>query len=175
LEEARRFLDRRFWPVFIHAVFSGLGLLLVLLAARYRAWFAFLARRPAFGVYLLIAAGALLGGVDKARLFLYALPVAVCLAVSALSALGDEPVPRRRYALWVALFLCAHFYIGNCLTPLGTFEQYIAKLVPEHARLLRAGDPTPFLIRDGIAGAVLYVLAMLLPFPARRADMCRAS
>jgi hypothetical protein len=168
LTEAMRFADPAFWPVFLHAIFSGLGLLPVILLADYRPWLKFLRERPALIVYLFVAAGALLVGVDKSRLFTYALPVVVVLGLVNLQ--HFLAVPTRRAVGWVALVLVGHWYIGNGLSPIGSFAEYIVKLVPEHAVDLGAGDHLPFLIRNCVLGGILLVLALGVRFGVRSVE-----
>ena len=55
LQEAIRFFQPSFWPIFLHAAFSGLGLLPLLLLVQYRPWVRFLRQRP--GVHRFFAAG----------------------------------------------------------------------------------------------------------------------
>jgi hypothetical protein len=181
LGEAKRFLRPVFWSIFIQAIFSGLGLLPVLLLVQYRPTLEFLRQRPAFIVYLLLAAAALLGGCDKSRLFNYSLPVVVVLALETVRSLRAA----NQAVVWVACFLCAHWYLGNYLTPLGAFSDYRAKLVPEHANWRGDGSRMPFLIRDCIVGLILFagtIQVMIgewcfrpsIGFTRRRAGLCAA-
>ncbi len=117
LQETWRSLHPPFWPVFAHAMFSGLGVLPVLLLARCRPWLALLRRRPALVVYLVIAVACLFGGIDKSRLFLYALPVLTCLSLASMASLEEDL--GSRFPVWAMLFLSCHWYLGNYLTPLG--------------------------------------------------------
>ena len=167
VSEAKRFLDPAFWPVFLHAAFSGLGLLPVLLVSRYRPWLAFLRQRPAFLVYLFIAGAALLGGIDKSRLFTYALPGVLFLSMENIHSL---PAFRSRRALpWLAVLLAGQWFIGNCLTPIGTFGEYLAKLVPEHSLGLGGTNHLPYLYRDVLIAAVLFGCTLQLVFADRAA------
>jgi hypothetical protein len=62
------------WPALVAAAFSGLGILpLVLLHAPGDSW-RILRAHPHWLLWLVLALGLLLGGSDKSRLFLYALP-----------------------------------------------------------------------------------------------------
>jgi hypothetical protein len=160
LQEAWRSLHPPFWPVFVHAMFSGLGVLPVLLLARCRPGLALLRRRPAFVVYLAIAGTCLFGGIDKSRLFLYALPVLTCLSLASVASLEEDL--DSWFPVWAMLFLCSHWYLGNYLTPLGTFSDYLAKLVPEHAAEMGAQSPLPYLLRDCLVAGVLFVGTILL-------------
>ena len=153
--EVRRAAHPAFWPVLIHALFSGLGLIPVLLLLRVRSWVGVLRRRPAFIVYLAVAVACLFGGVDKSRLFLYALPVVVLLALECLESLRVDL--GRWFPYWAVLFGAAHAYLGNYLTPMGTFGEYVARLLPEHAASGQISHVT-FLLRDlFIAGVVLAI------------------
>lgn len=158
--EVGGFFRPSFWPIFLHAVFSGLGLLPVILLVQYRPSLQFLRQRPAFIVYLLVSASALFGGVDKARLFNYLLPAVVLLSLATIRSF--KPPSTARVIAWTLLFVCGHWYLGNYLSPMGTFSEYLAKLVPEHAWWLGGVHHEPFLIRDCIFGVVMFVVTVQL-------------
>ena len=118
------------------------------------------AKGRAFIVFLLLAVFALLGGADKSRLFVYLLPLVVLLSVVTISSI--KPASRYRFLLWAVVFLCGHWYIGNYLTPIGTFNHYLAKLVPEYAAELGHVRHEPFLIRDCLLGILMLPVTVCL-------------
>jgi hypothetical protein len=125
--------DPQFWPRFAVAVFSGLGLLPLLLAWRWRAVGHCLRENPHWTLLIACGALALFGGVDKARLFLPITPVVVVLAVAvwepALRA-GVSPLPALA---WVALTLLLNAYLGHHFEPMGPRGAALARLAPIHA------------------------------------------
>jgi hypothetical protein len=131
------------WPMLLQAALSGLGLLPALLIASPRRWAPFLREHREWYVYGAIAVVLLAGGLDKARLFLYLLPLAVILALSSISAF-ERGLPPRVFWLWAAPLLVVHFYLGGYLSPIGNVATYLAKFVPEHA----ANTFMPYLIRN---------------------------
>jgi len=139
--------DPQFWPRLLVAVFSGLGLLPLLLAWRARALGHLLRERPAFGLYLVCGVLLLFGGVDKARLLLPLTP-----AVAALATLVWQPVLSERgwpVLGWVTLTLVLHAYLGHLFEPMGPPGGALARLAPVHA-----ADPiAPSLARIGVVAA----------------------
>jgi len=131
LREGWRLLHPRFWPVFVQTGFSGLGLIPLVLIIRSRPWKDLLRRRPSLIVFLVIAAACLLGGVDKGRLFQYSLPVLTLMAAVGADALAAE-FGLAWFGTWALVFLAAHWYLGNYLSPIGPRPEFLAKLVPEH-------------------------------------------
>jgi hypothetical protein len=165
LVEMPRGADAAFWPMLAQSVFSGLGLLPIVIALEPRPALRLLRQEYEWIVYAGISLALLFGGVDKARLFLYALPLAVAMAMRSVEGIEarlggsrtPRPVDRRRFAAWVLALLTLHLFIGNYLTPIGTFAQYLARLVPEHSN----GAYLPYLARN--AGLALsFVLATLV-------------
>lgn len=73
--------DWAFYPRFMLAIFSGLGIFPLLLLLRRKAVTQFLYDNPHWALYLFLAAVQLFGGMDKARLFLPMLPVLVVVTV----------------------------------------------------------------------------------------------
>ncbi|HMI91252.1 MAG TPA: hypothetical protein VK509_07805, partial [Polyangiales bacterium] len=131
------------WPMLLQAAFSGLGLLPALLIASARGWTPFLRAHREWCVYGAIAVILLAGGLDKARLFLYLLPLAVILTLTSISALERGLTPPA-FWLWAAPVLVVHFYLGGYLGPVGNVASYLAKFVPEHA----SNTFVPYLIRN---------------------------
>jgi hypothetical protein len=153
------------WPRLLLAVFSGLGILPLLVAMRGRETATFLGANPLWLSLLVLGAFFLVAGEDKARLFLYALPAVVVLAVHAVrdvQSLGDS----LRVRLWIGLAVALHLYLGHHFTPMGSFEAYMDRMVPMYA-----SDDAVWigLLRVG-AVALLFVgsTAWLVPGALRR-------
>ena len=139
------------WPMLAQAAFSGLGLLPALLLVQWGPWLAFLRRRAEWVVYLAISLAMLFGGLDKARLFLYCLPLVVLLSLQVVDSLRALAEPRR-FAAWVVAAVAAHLYMGGWLAPMGTFSDYIVRMVPESSN----GLYVPFLLGNAlIAGCFI--------------------
>jgi hypothetical protein len=133
LDHIKRTRELGYWLILCQALFSGLGVIPLLLVINYEAWPGFLRDRWEWLVYGCISLFLLFGGVDKARLFLYFLPLGVILVACNLDVLRRQTAPVR-FAVWMAIVLVAHLWMGHYLTPMGTFEQYLARMVPEHAK-----------------------------------------
>jgi hypothetical protein len=156
IEQLLQLIRPGFWPVFVQSLFSGMGLLIVVLSMRPRSWMSFLREHYEWIVYAVVAIALLFGGRDKGRLFLYLLPAAIVCALSVIDSLRVT-AGARHGLVWIAVLLVLHAYLGNYLTPMGTFEEYLARLVPEHSD----GRYLPYLARDlAVAGAfVMFTLA----------------
>jgi hypothetical protein len=156
LEQLRQLITPGFWPIFIQSLFSGMGLLVVVLSIGPASWMSFLRERYEWIVYSTVALALLFGGRDKGRLFLYLLPAVIVCALVVIDNLRVTSGARRGL-VWIAVLLALHAYLGNYLTPMGTFEEYLARLVPEHSE----GRYLPYLARDlAVAGAfVMFTLA----------------
>jgi hypothetical protein len=167
MREISRLADPPSWPVLLQATFSGLGLIPPILIVRYRDCLAFLRTHVEWVVYLTISVFFLFGGEDKARLFLYGLPLLVLLSLQAAQALKASGGSRRFY-IWALVAVFLHLLIGSYLTPMGSFDDYLGRMVPEHS----AGRYRPFLIRNcAIAVAFLSLTVWLMRgAPGRRAN-----
>jgi hypothetical protein len=119
------------WPRLLLAVFSGLGLLPLLAAIRPRAAAARL-HEPLWFALLVLSGLLLVGGEDKARLFLYALPAVVVFAVAAIDDVLRRVAPGR-FAPWLAIALGLHLYLGHHLSRMGRFREYMDRMVPTYA------------------------------------------
>lgn len=160
--DLRPLVDAGFWPRFLLAVFSGLGMLPVVVAARGRRALALLRRNPLWLTLAVVSTAMLFGGMDKSRLFLYLAPVMIWLV----SHLTREEVdhPDWRSAAWLGSALVLHFYLGNHLTPMGTFEEYLVRLVPIHA----PGPLLPTVLRTAGVVAAWSAIALLTGFEQSR-------
>jgi len=160
-----------FWPRFVQEIFSGLGLLPLILIYGHRQVRSYLRGNPHW--LLLIGIGVLLlfGGVDKGRLFLYMLPgVVVCATLvirDATRACGSV----WRGGAWVALTLLLHFYLGNYLSPMGNYPQYLARLVPMSAPGITYLDG---LGRSVIVAAIWCGATLLICDPSQRRQIAKS-
>lgn len=127
----RQIADPEFWPRFTRALSSGLGLLPAMLLLRPRSVARFLRANPQWWVLLVVGSLLLFGGIDKARLFLFMLPAVLVSALRA-SDVGDR-VPASWLRAWMGLTLTLQLYLGHLLTPMGTFAEYISRMVPIQA------------------------------------------
>jgi len=146
----------RFWPVFVQSMFSGAGLLPVVVITRPGPWLKFLRERYEWIVYLAISIALLFAGRDKSRLFLYLLPILiVCTVLAAKELKIRSGMPRA--LVWMTVLLVLHVYIGGYLTPMGSFADYLARMVPEHSD----GSYLPYLARNLVlaAGFLIFTLA----------------
>ncbi len=142
-----------FWPRMFLATFSGLGILPLILALGPGPAKQALVRRPLWWALASIALAFLVFGEDKARLFLYGLPVWVVLALHVLRKrlAGFEPV---RAGGWIAAVLVLHLYLGHHFTGLGSFGDYMDRMVPMYAS------------DDAITGGLVRVSLVALLFAA---------
>jgi hypothetical protein len=159
MSHLRQALDPLFWPILLQAVFSGLGIIPIVLLVNYESWVRFLRCHCEWLIYAIISFAFLIGGVDKARLFLYILPLAVILAVCNVEAFKRYASPVR-LVLWGCAFLVVHWYIGGYLSSMGRFSEYIARMVPEHSD----GRYVPYLIRNLCAGLAIFIFTILFVF-----------
>lgn len=138
----------KFWPNFVLEIFSGLGLLPVILSYRLSDTIAFLRKNPHWVLYIFLGIVLLFGGKDKARNFLYLLPVVIVITSWLL-----EPLfyyPNIRAVTWLTLSLTLHYYLGYHFTPMDSPLEFYYRMIPVHA----SGPLLPNFIR---AGAVLLI------------------
>ncbi|RME02176.1 MAG: hypothetical protein D6812_06695, partial [Deltaproteobacteria bacterium] len=135
-------LSPRFWPILLQALFSGLGILPVLLLCG-GAWCRFLRRRWAWGVYGVIGIACLFGGGDKARLFLYLLPLVVVLVLENIADF-ERRLPPSRFLPWLLFVLGIHAYMGGAFSAIPSLETFLARWVPRHAK----GSELPYLFQN---------------------------
>jgi hypothetical protein len=152
-------LDPAIWPRFTIAIFSGLGMLPLVVLANARRSLELLRRNPLWATLLALGALMLLGGVDKSRLFLYSAPALIWLVAR----ITDDALEQGRKAQWVSLAaaLVLHLYLGHLFSPMGSFADYLNRMVPMHA----PGPLTPTVVRLG--AVVLGWTAILLWSRAR--------
>jgi hypothetical protein len=157
--------DPHFWPRFLVAVFSGLGILPLVLGWRWRAVRQHLSENPHWTAVLVCGLLVLFGGVDKARLFLPMTPVVVVLAV-----IAWDPVLREHAmpaTVWVALTLLLNAYLGHHFEPMGPRGAALARLAPVHA----STSMVPSLVRIAVVAAVWCAATAVLQRRWLRADL----
>lgn len=148
-----------FWMRMPIALFSGLGVLPLLLLTRPRAILEMLRRESLWLLLLLAGAALLFGGVDKARLFTYMLPAVVVLCVRTLAA--GHPRVTLPIAAWLVVMLGLHLFLGYYLTPMGNVTEYLGRMVPMHGPY---DAVRPGLIRvAAVTGAWLLATWLILP------------
>ena len=130
---AEQLLDPDFWPRFGIAIFSGLGILPLLLAWRARATAELLRNEPHWGVLIVCGLAALAGGVDKARLFLPMTPAIVVIAVQVCQPALHAGARSARALAWLILTLLLNAYLGHHFEPMGEAGAGLARLAPIHA------------------------------------------
>lgn len=129
--EINRFRRIEFWPVFLHSIISGSGIIFVIFFINIKSVWLFIVKYKSLIVYIALSIFALFGGVDKSRLFNYLLPINIVLAVNAI--FMRLPKIDRPFILWFSIIILIHLYLGGVLTPIGDTIDYLAKFVPEHA------------------------------------------
>jgi hypothetical protein len=148
--------DPHFWPRLLVALFSGLGILPLLLGWRWRAVWQCLRENPHWLAVLACGLLVLFGGVDKARLFLPMTPAVVVLAV-----IAWDPVLREREVpavAWIVLTLLLNAYLGHHFEPMGPRGAALARLAPIHA----STSMVPSLVRIAVVAAVWCVATAVL-------------
>ena len=150
-------------PRLVLALFSGLGILPLWLLVRPRASLSRLRANPLWWALALLGVLLLVAGEDKARLFLYALPAVVVLAIGAAADLLEARDPRRVWA-WVAIALGLHLFLGHHLTPMGSFDGYLDRMVPMYASDAAVACG---LLRVGAVTIVLALASVVLLRPER--------
>jgi hypothetical protein len=121
-------LSTDFWPRLLLALFSGLGIMPVVLVVLFKKTRAVMRANPHWAVALVLGSVSLFGGQDKARLFLTMLPAVTLLAVMVLAPLLRRMTPG--VIVWLVITGTAHLYLGHHLTPMSTFDAYLNRLVP---------------------------------------------
>jgi hypothetical protein len=148
--------DPHFWPRLLVALFSGLGILPLVLGWRWRAVWRRLREKPHWLAVLACGVLALFGGVDKARLFLPMTPAVIVLAVVAWDpVLREHEMPA---VTWIVLTLLLNAYLGHHFEPMGPRGAALARLAPVHASTSMA----PSLVRIGIVAAVWCLATAVL-------------
>ena len=127
------FFPHRFYPRFFLSIFSGLGVLPLILILHWKGVGKILNNQKYWILWLLIGVLLLFGGVDKSRLYLPLAPLIAYLAVCSIQ--RENPSWNIWFALWIGGTLILHFYLGNLLTPMGNSNDYINRLVPMHSKV----------------------------------------
>jgi hypothetical protein len=157
---AALFTDPRHWPRLVLALFSGLGILPVILLCRVKTSCRFLQENPCWMWLIVVGTLQLGGGIDKARLLLFILPAMVVLATNLVDKMLTTP--SARVWAWIAVTLGLHFYLGHHFTPMGTVDEYVRRMVPMHA----PRDAYPMeLARIGVVVAVWVIASILCVAP----------
>ena len=132
----------------------------MVIITRPRPWLKFLRERYEWIAYLAISMALLFAGRDKSRLFLYLLPILIVCTVLVAEELKIRS-GMQRALVWMAVLLLLHVYIGGYLTPMGSFQDYLARMVPEHSD----GTYLPYLARNLVlaAGFLIFTLARARP------------
>lgn len=141
--------DRRFVPMFTQAAFSGLGITGIFVLVHSRRSLEYIRARPSWIVFLGISTVFLFGGMDKARIFAYMLPLLVVLVVHALEA---PHLSSQRWFLSVALLLGTHLFIGGHFKEMSTVTDYLHEWVPRWA----GWEFLPYLYRNLAVGLVFF-------------------
>jgi hypothetical protein len=149
-------LSLSFWPILLQAGLSGLGLIPLVLFVRWKPWVALLRRQWEWIIYAVISFVFLFGGSDKARLFLYMLPLAAILAATVFESLRQHTRPVV-LVMWGGLILVVHCYMGGYLSPMGSFTAYLDQWVPEHS----AGGYVTYLMRNLFLTVTVYAWTVL--------------
>jgi hypothetical protein len=126
---------------------------------------AFLRGQRHWLAFFAIAIVFLFAGTDKARSFLYVLPLVVLVSVHILASFR-ETVSRKRFLLGVGLLVVVHSFMGGHLTPMPGFEGYLQERVPTWADW----DFLPYLARNIVLGGLFSVLWVRLRTPTRLAN-----
>ncbi|HKQ56998.1 MAG TPA: hypothetical protein VJY35_03950 [Candidatus Eisenbacteria bacterium] len=112
------------------ATVSGLGILVLLVPLHLRRSWRFLRERWEWGIYTLATLLLTLGGVDKSRLFLYALLPLTVVAVHVLDQ-AELKLSSAPVRIWLVVTLVIHLWLGWYLTPMGDAREYLLRMVPE--------------------------------------------
>ncbi len=131
LYQMARFRLIEFWPVFIHAIISGCGILPILIIFGHKSVVTFLKQHPSLIVYFALSVLALFGGIDKSRLFNYMLPLIVILSIDFIN--NQKFKVNFTFIFWLSACLLIHFYLGGIFSPIGNTESYLSRFVPEHS------------------------------------------
>ena len=136
---------------------SGLGILGVFALCYARALWTFFKERWEWGLYALLSCLSLLGGVDKARLFLYLLVPLTVATTFVLRARLSAP-PDQLEVGWLALTLLCHLWLGHYLSPMGTSSDYLNRMVPEWAP---SWPPSDYIAQVAVVLAAWLVATLL--------------
>lgn len=138
--------------VLIVAILSGLGIMPLILFSRFRWALGYLKQHPEAMGMILIGIFLLFGGKDKARLFVYMLPMVTLVTVAIIQDL-QRRLPAWSFRAWLAICLLLHLHLGALLFGFKDFKQYLDLQVPEHS---------PKLGLEGLSRAIVVIVAFLI-------------
>lgn len=118
--------------ILIVAIFSGLGVLPLVILSQFRSVWDYLRQHLYLLMMIAIGTFLLLGGQDKARLFLHMLPAVTILSVAMIREVRTR-FSKVNYFAWLFLVLLLHLFVGNHLAPFRDFVDYLNHIVPEHS------------------------------------------
>jgi hypothetical protein len=114
------------------AIFSGLGILPLVILSHFRWALTYIRQHLHWLAMIGIGTFLLLGGQDKARLFLHMLPAVVVVAVAVVRDLQLR-LPKAYFIAWLSMVLSLHFFIGHHFSAFKDFNAYLHRMVPEHS------------------------------------------
>lgn len=142
---------------FLMAIYSGTGILFFLMVGYGRSTWRSLMKHKELLVSFCVTIPMLMGGADKARLFLYFLPFAVITSVLVIDRIGKGQ-DFIRIAIATGAVFIAQVYLSGWWIDMNDFQQYKAVLVPIHGRT----DPTDLLVYGIVTVVVLSACYFLL-------------
>lgn len=125
---ATQVTDAGGWPWLLASIFSGLGILPALLFAFAGHAGRFLVRSPHWLVLAVCAVPLLFGAYEKARYFLFLAPALVLAASAIMNTQGAQL--SARVVGWLLVTVLAQFYLGHQFEPMGSFDDYLARMIP---------------------------------------------
>lgn len=147
--------------LFFVAVYSGLGILPIILLTHLRFVLNYLRTHPYWLVMLGIGLFLLFGGYDKGRLMIYLLPALTVLCVAVFEDLRLT-MSRIYLKIWIGLALFLNFFVGTWFMRFRDFDQYLDIAVPEYSGGLGA---------EGFSRAIIAMaLFLLVNFVLRKAN-----
>jgi hypothetical protein len=118
--------------ILIVAIFSGLGLLPLIILSNFSWSTRYLRTNLHWGFMVAIGIFLLFGGKDKSRLFLHMLPAITILALGAIRDIRAR-LSKVDFIVWLAITTLLHVFMGNLLAAFSNFHDYLNRMVPEHS------------------------------------------